>query len=120
MNDLWAFNLQSHIWKQINPADEVIPEIRSGHSSCVYQDLILIFGGIFEVTRELNDVYGFSLSQKRWVPLSEDHNSPLKLKKAVINNSLLTVKEAGTPLPSGSPYRDLNSAVTDVIATDKK
>jgi hypothetical protein len=24
--------------------------------------LILIFGGIFEITRELNDVYGFSLS----------------------------------------------------------
>ena len=62
LNDLWAFNLLSHAWKKINPVDEVIPEIRSGHSSCIYEDLILVFGGIFEITRELNDVYGFSIS----------------------------------------------------------
>jgi len=62
LNDLWAFNLQSLVWTQIKPVDDVLPETRSGHSACIYDNMILVFGGIFEVTKELNDVCAFSLS----------------------------------------------------------
>jgi len=61
LNDLWGFNLQSNTWTLVKPVDEVVPEVRSGHSACVYDGLILIFGGIYEVTKELNDTYAFSL-----------------------------------------------------------
>ena len=72
LNDLWSFNLSAQTWTQIRPVDEVVPEVRSGHSSCIYDGLILVFGGIFEVTKEMNDTYAFSLSQRRWVLMSQD------------------------------------------------
>lgn len=62
LNDLWAFNMSSHQWSLIKPVDEVLPETRSGHTACMYDGIMLVFGGIFEVTKELNDVCAFSLS----------------------------------------------------------
>ena len=41
---------------------------------------MLVFGGIFEVIKELNDICAFSIAQKRWMYLSEDKNSPAKKK----------------------------------------
>lgn len=61
LNDLWAFNLQSHSWSQITPVDDELPETRSGHSAVVYDKIMVIFGGIYEVTKELNDVLAFSI-----------------------------------------------------------
>jgi N-acetylneuraminic acid mutarotase len=61
LNDLWAFDMQSHSWSQVNPVDDEMPETRSGHSAIIYHKIMIIFGGIFEVTRELNDVLAFSI-----------------------------------------------------------
>jgi N-acetylneuraminic acid mutarotase len=82
LNDLWSFNLQSHLWNKISPVDDVMPETRSGHTAVIYENILVIFGGIYEVTKELNDVCAFSLSQKRWVPLCEAMGSPVKKKKS--------------------------------------
>lgn len=75
LNDLWAFSLSANKWHEVRPVDEVIPDVRSGHSACVYDGLILVFGGIFEVTKELNDVCAFSISQNRWVHICQDVSS---------------------------------------------
>jgi hypothetical protein len=80
LNDLWAFNMQNHTWTLITPVDDVLPDTRSGHTACVYGDIMVIFGGIYEVTKELNDVLAYSFPQKRWVSLSEN-TSPLKITK---------------------------------------
>jgi len=40
---------------------------------------MFIFGGIFEVTKELNDVQAFSLKTKEWTSIYEDEQSPQKL-----------------------------------------
>lgn len=61
LNDLWAFNLATSSWQLVKPVDDVVPEVRSGHSSCIYDGLIIVFGGIYEVTKEMNDTYAFSL-----------------------------------------------------------
>ena len=45
---------------------------RSGHSACLYKDYMLVFGGILEVTKELNDLWVFDLRSKKWVALFED------------------------------------------------
>lgn len=83
LNDLWAFNLNNPSWTKIKPVDEVIPEPRSGHSAQIYDGVMLVFGGILEVTKEMNDVCAFSISQKRWVYLCEDLQSPVKKMKSV-------------------------------------
>jgi N-acetylneuraminic acid mutarotase len=67
LNDLWQFNISSHKWTQLHGVDEVIPEPRSGHSALIYDGVMLVFGGLFEVTKELNDICGYSLGQKRWM-----------------------------------------------------
>ena len=62
LNDLWAFNLTKHTWSEIITTDEIVPEPRSGHTACIYDGIMLIFGGIVEVTKELNDVCAYSIS----------------------------------------------------------
>lgn len=61
LNDLWMFNMTSHKWIEVRNVDEVVPEPRSGHSSLIFDGVILVFGGIYEVTKELNDICAFSL-----------------------------------------------------------
>ena len=61
LNDLWSFNLKSGDWTKHNPVGTVTPCVRSGHSSVIYDEYLVIFGGILEVTKELNDLYAYSI-----------------------------------------------------------
>ena len=45
------------------------PCARSGQSAVVYKDYILMFGGIQEITRELNDLLVYDIKNNRWVTL---------------------------------------------------
>jgi len=56
------------------------PEIRSGHTNCLFDDFIFIFGGIYEVTKELNDIYAYSIEKNRWFKISDVNSSPIKKK----------------------------------------
>lgn len=51
---------------------------RSGHSAQIYNDYMLIYGGIFEVTKELNDMHVFDFKNEKWLCLFEEIHSPLK------------------------------------------
>ena len=42
---------------------------RSGHTASLYQGYICIFGGIFEVTKELNDLHLYDIANNRWICL---------------------------------------------------
>ena len=53
---------------------------RSGHSACLYKDMMLIFGGMHEVTKELDDMYLFDFRNKRWILFFDEIQSPLKLR----------------------------------------
>lgn len=39
---------------------------------------MIIYGGIYEVTKELNDMHVFDLRQDKWVCLFQEQNSPKK------------------------------------------
>jgi len=41
---------------------------------------MIIYGGIFEVTKELNDMHIFDLRNEKWICLFEEINSPKKLR----------------------------------------
>ena len=54
---------------------------RSGHSSSIFKDqYMIIYGGIFEVTKELNDMHIFDLQSDKWICLFEEINSPKKFR----------------------------------------
>jgi hypothetical protein len=40
---------------------------------------MIIYGGIFFVTRELNDLHVFDMKKEKWLCLFEELNSPAKL-----------------------------------------
>ena len=42
---------------------------RSGHSSDVYDGYLVVFGGIIDVTKELNDLSIFSFEKNEWITL---------------------------------------------------
>lgn len=57
------------------------PTGRSGHSACLYKDMMLIFGGIIEVTKELDDMHIFDFKNNRWIEFFEECSSPIKIKQ---------------------------------------
>lgn len=61
--DLWELDITSGIYKEIQlPANSPQPGPRSGHSACIFKSKMYIFGGILELTKELNEmlIYDFS------------------------------------------------------------
>jgi len=79
LNDMWKLDLNSYTWSEVKPADGIIPIERSGHSCDVFENHMIIFGGIYEITKELNDFHLFDFIKNRWVTLFEESNSPKKI-----------------------------------------
>jgi hypothetical protein len=46
---------------------------------------MIVFGGIYEVTKELNDMHLFDMRQKRWIQFFEETGSPLGKYKGAFN-----------------------------------
>lgn len=62
LNDLWRFDVTTEDWEQVKYAQEGhIPIGRTGHTCAVYNGHLLVFGGIYETTKELNDFHAFNL-----------------------------------------------------------
>lgn len=73
LNDLWSFNIHDYNWREIkvkNP--ETIPVARSGHTTDIYRGYLVLFGGIQDVTKELNDVVLYSFKTNEWICCQED------------------------------------------------
>jgi hypothetical protein len=83
LSDTWKFNLSTLEWSLIETVSE--PMGRSGHASQVYQDCMIIYGGIFEVTKELNDMHVFDFKKQQWIVMFEELNSPQKPKPSGLN-----------------------------------
>ena len=46
---------------------------------------MVVFGGIYEVTKELNDMIIYNIKTKKWVTLFEEQSSPIKTKNTFIS-----------------------------------
>ncbi len=66
LNDLWSFSFDQGTWTELPPKAGTPPCPRSGHSSSIYHCMLIIFGGIVEVTHELNDMHAYDLSTGEW------------------------------------------------------
>ena len=78
LNDLWRFDIATNVWQEIKQSGNA-PTPRSGHSCDIFEgQYLIIFGGILEITKELNDLHLFDLTKKKWVTLFEETNSPLR------------------------------------------
>ena len=90
----------------IAPEGEVCPVARSGHTACASDGTMFVFGGILELTKELNDLSVFDFSTEKWTKAIEDPFAEEKEKQCVKefeaaqlaeqNNKSSPFKRAGT------------------------
>lgn len=85
LSDLWQFNFDDGTWTQLE-CNEASITSRSGHSACVYKDHMIIFAGIHEVTKELDDLAVYSFKNKSWLHLFKD--PPVGKKQKNFDNPL--------------------------------
>lgn len=76
MNDLWKFNLTDFKWVRLSDEGE-LPAIRNGHSMNYHEGNLYVFGGIHDITWELDDLHIYNLNSQKWTTL--EHDSPRKL-----------------------------------------
>ena len=55
LKDLWVLDLNSKTWTELEEKGDDIPLCRSGASLIPYKKYLILFGGIFELTKELGD-----------------------------------------------------------------
>lgn len=64
-NDLWSFDIKAKTYTLIDDNEESKPVIRSGHTLTFYEDRLYLFGGIHEVTWELDDLHIYNIKVRR-------------------------------------------------------
>jgi Galactose oxidase, central domain len=68
MNDFWKFDLNSNSWQKLLQEGD-IPQPRSGHTLSIKDDCIFMFGGLLEITKEVNDTYRYEIATSTWANL---------------------------------------------------
>ena len=123
LNDLWRLNLTTHEWEEVTNIGGMCPQPRSGHSAVLYKSFMLIFGGIFEITKELNDTHLYDFKNNRWISLFEETgvNSPRHSQSVSANSPLKAKKTSKAPTVTGgeTPDASLQGNKT-TISTKKK
>ena len=71
--DLWELNLSTGKFTEIPLNIEICP--RSGHSANVYNGKMYIFGGILELTKELNEMIAYNFQTKQLEVISDNSNA---------------------------------------------
>ena len=90
LGDLWEFDPAAKKWSEICQAEgDFAPKARSGHTAVCRGDKMYIFGGIFELTKELNDMIVFDFKTKKFMEADSSYEptSPEKSRAAVENQS---------------------------------
>jgi len=73
MNDVWCMNLDNKAWSRCEVSEEdFCPSLRSGHTAVVHGQKMFIFGGIFELTHELNDLCCYDFDTKKFCRIGEE------------------------------------------------
>ena len=67
LGDFWKFSSASKQWEQIQFGEnDFKPCPRSGHCSIVHGDKMFIFGGILELTKELNEMVVYDFKNQKF------------------------------------------------------
>jgi hypothetical protein len=99
LRDLWRLNFSDMVWVQMESPEQAVAS-RSGHSCCIYRDNIIIFGGIQEITKELDDCLLYNIGDDNWVQLfgatKDSHllETSSKLSNGSANKPLVSLEGA--------------------------
>jgi Kelch motif/Galactose oxidase, central domain len=71
LQDMWKLNLESFKWEEISFSGDSPGKV-SGHSACVYGDVMLVFGGVRDVLKETNEMYTYDFIRNTWVLIQSE------------------------------------------------
>ena len=81
LKDFWIYDWLNSSWTEVLYDKSVEwPVSRSGHSTGVFKNYIIIFGGIHELIQELNDLHLYDIEKKTWITIHEEVLSPTNNK----------------------------------------
>lgn len=151
LDDMWCFNAAANAWKKVEYAEGGCkPVPRAGHTAIVCGTKLYVFGGIFELTKELNDLCIFDLVAQQWCQAAEDpfgdgnkeegseaaaetqqqqmeNSSPLKRQQTLAMSSpnrRTTKKLPGQPMDMSPPPKKRNLSISKKekggVVEDKK
>lgn len=67
LDDVWMYDTAAHTWSLCEQAEGALkPTPRCGHTAVVAGGKMFVFGGILELTKELNDLCIFDVATKKW------------------------------------------------------
>lgn len=100
LSDLWKLDLRTYAWEELKPHGD-IPSGRSGHSAVVYSDVMIVFGGMKDITKETNDMYSYNFETNTWILFQFEH----QIKDPVSNEQLEEFKKSriSPNKPKGDP-----------------
>ena len=110
LDDLWEFDLSTGTWREIQIQEgDLRPIPRSGHTAVTYNSRMYIFGGILELTKELNDMLVFDFNLMKFVQGEEMPDfmdgSPEKRQGTVQQESYGDAASPTRTQKGGSPTR---------------
>lgn len=85
LNDIWSFGLSDCKYKRL-PENGVLPAVRNGHTMNYVNGRLLVFGGIHDITWELDDLHIYDIKTGHWTTLEQD--SPRKLDRKMGHGQL--------------------------------
>jgi N-acetylneuraminic acid mutarotase len=73
-SEVWRLNLLEPSWSCIQFSGDS-PGSVSGHSACVFSDVMLVFGGVRDILKETNEMYAFEFETASWLLIQTETES---------------------------------------------
>ena len=119
LNDLWEYDMETEIFSKIELGpNSYQPMARSGHSANMYNKKMYIFGGIFEITKELSELLCYDFDTQCFECIAgesgdngvasaiqrEAGNDSPGVKKANTMKATKSSNQAGSPSKLGGTF----------------
>ena len=118
LDDFWKFDINKQTWIEIQKLNET-PLKRSGHSAIIYKNFMIIFGGIYELTQELNDMHAYDFNNNQWITLHIETENLSPHGGETIDRKTFIKSNTSASLPK-APESKLSSAIKDNIDSKTK
>jgi hypothetical protein len=98
LGDFWVYDISNNSWSEIKVSECDGPISRSGHSSGIFRDYIIIYAGIHELTQELSDMYLYNVKSNSWAMLFEEEHSPVHQNRSINSSFSMSSKHSSDPI----------------------
>lgn len=111
LSDTWEFDLASKSWTKLDIDEQPIG--RSHHSlvSESESNRMILFGGIVEITKEINEIHQFEFGSNQWTTIDDksDHEPMTPAKKAEIKMNETAPVRSNNAMKTLELKRDANN-----------